>query len=107
MIESGIKRMLDLSTSHMTKDDAELMSDRHGHDCGSLPRIVQHAHGFIVFVCSDTESRWRALVSMEEGGFSNALRAIYQDAAALGSDLMLINFDQDADVLEGLPTFDW
>ena len=50
MIESGIKRMLDLSTSHMTKGDAELMSDRHGHYCGSLPRIVQHAHGFIVFV---------------------------------------------------------
>jgi len=86
MIESGIKRMLDLSTSHMTKGDAELMSDRHGHYCGSLPRIVQHAHE----------------------GFSVDLRAIYRAAALQGDrEVRLINFDQDADVLEGLPTFDW
>jgi hypothetical protein len=107
MIESGIKRMLDLSTSHMTKGDAELMSDRHGHDCGSLPRIVQHAYGFIVFVCSEPDNLVAAVAAMVDAGFSVALMAIYEAAATQGGDVMLINFDQDADVLEGLRTFDW
>lgn len=104
-IESAIKRMLDLSVSHMTRDDVGLMSDCHGHDNGDLPRIIQHAHGFIVFVSSDPDFLRKRLSTMADDGFSEAVRMIYRSAAQ--RDMTLINFDQDAAVIEGLPTFDW
>lgn len=46
-------------------------------------------------------------MNRRQEGFPDAFLAIYQQAAALGGDVMLIDFDQDADAVEGLPTFDW
>lgn len=102
-LASATKRMIDLSTSHMTKGDSQLML-RAEHSQTGLPRIVSHEYGWIVFVSSDASSEYAK--AMELFGFSPDFVRIYMAAASVGGDVMLINFDSDAPVVEGLPTFD-
>lgn len=70
-----------------------------------MPRSIPHAHGTILFVNSDGADD--AAHALRERGHTEALIKIYVQAARMGGDIMLINFDQDADMVEGLPTFEW
>lgn len=103
---TAIKQMLDLSTAHITAEDNRRCSERDIDDSysfGSLPRIVGHAYGYIVFVTEGPD----AIDNLRAEGFSEAFVGIYSRAAASENTIMLINFDSDADTVEGLATFDW
>jgi hypothetical protein len=100
-ISAAFKRMLDLSTSHLAKDDISKFRYAPG-----VPRITEHEYGLIVFVTSEPDAVRSYLIAMNEAGISQAAIAIYMHASA-NSDVMLINFDAAGDVIEGLPTFDW
>jgi hypothetical protein len=99
---TAIKLMLDLSTAHMTAEDNQRCSERADEILGGYPRIVEHAYGYIVFVSTEDVA-----ANLREEGFSEAFVDIYSRAAASDPAIMLINFDSDADVIEGLETFDW
>lgn len=101
-LKDATKRMIDLSTSHLTKRDDELMPWTKGP---GLPRVTSHDYGYIVFVCS--EGVTAQIAAMRDAGYSAEFQAIYRDAAQMGGDVMLINFDSAADQVEGLPTFEW
>jgi hypothetical protein len=101
LLKNATKRMIDLSTGHMTSTDAQILAEYRG----SPPRTMPHSHGFIVFVCSDDVGF--QLKTLTERGHSPEFRNIYEMAAGMGGDVMLINFDADAALIEGLPAFDW
>lgn len=81
----AVKNMLDLSTAHMPGQDAKF---------GEL-RVVKHEFGWIVFVGQDEslldEPRW--IIPIMD--------------FAREHECILVNFDQDADVVDGLPTWEW
>jgi hypothetical protein len=100
----AVKRMIDLSTSHLTEEDTDLMRLAINTSI-DLPRITPHRYGWIIFVSSDFSTEQAE--AMKTFGFSDAMIAIYTAAAAMGGDVMILNFDSDADQVEGLPTFNW
>jgi hypothetical protein len=101
-LDVASKRMIDLSTAHITNRDIRLFGV-----IGSMrPRAVAHEYGLIVFVCSDEEHVAECVDNMRQVGASDAFINIYKMATRTGGDCMLINFDQDGDLIEGLPTFD-
>jgi hypothetical protein len=95
--------MWDVSTSHLTKEDAEKL--REGRFDG-LPRTIPHEYGGIVFLDSGWVSMVDAAAELRRRGMSESFVELYltacRDKAAL-----LINFDRDAQVLPGIPTFEW
>lgn len=97
------RRMIDLSTAHIEKDDMRVF----GMLGNMKPRAVSHEYGLIVFVNSDPNSLDEAVACMKAEGVSDAFIAIYAAAAKMGGDVMAINFDRDGEIQEGLPTFDW
>lgn len=101
-LNEAVNTMLDLSTSHLSAHDAWLLSNRGSHD---RPRSVEHEYGWIVFVASDPEHVVEVGREMRERGHSPGMIRIYECAAALG--VMLINFDADGEVIEGVPVHDW
>jgi hypothetical protein len=102
-LSEATKRMLDLSTAHLTQQDAKAL------EAGEIlgPRIVSHRHGWVVYVTSDPDAVRAAVGLMRQTGASEAFIKIYESACKMGGDYMLINFDQDAETLDGLETFDW
>lgn len=95
--------MIDLSTSHMTRQDDEILS-HHADTISRLPRVSSHQHGYIVFVCSDNVAY--QIETLRVRGHSDAFIKIYE-AAATDGDCMLVNFDPDGEMVEGLEAFDW
>lgn len=100
-LSAGLMSTVDLSLSHIRPEDTVI--DTIGE--GFLPRMIDHEYGLIVFVSSDPDDLPLALADMHEAGFSEAFITIYEAAAAMG--VMLIHFDRDGAVINGLPTFDW
>ena len=86
--------VLDLNTSHMPGFDP---------DWGRL-RVAVHEHGFIVFVegTGDTsEAATYEWLRREPEWIRPAM------ALARKHDCLLVNFDRDGEVCEGLPTWEW
>ncbi len=102
-LTTATKRMIDLSTSHISHEDFRLF----GAVRGLTPRTVPHEYGLVVFVASDSRYVQDAVDCMRGVGISKEFIAIYKAAADLGDDVMIINFDRDGDVIDGLPTFNW
>ena len=82
---NGVASMLDLSTYHMPASSP---------DWGEL-RVAEHEHGWVVFVpgreYAERIPDWAEQVV----------------ARAIEFDCILINFDRDSEVVEGLPTWEW
>jgi hypothetical protein len=105
-LEAARRVMWELSTSHMTQRDATILDGSCGFS--DLPRICLHDHGYIVFVGGGSpEELVGPLRNITERGLSEAFYAIYLAAATDPMPPVLINFDPEGDVINGLPTFDW
>lgn len=81
----GLHYMLDLSTRHINW--------RNGIDWGEL-RANEHEYGWVVF-----------LPEKEAEGIPAWFAPIMEHASRF--DCMIVNFDRDADVIDGLPMWDW
>lgn len=91
-------KYLDLSTAHVTEPEMEAINERLAAIDEATPRVIPHDYG--------------AWVNVMEGEDEPALIERYPNLAACldkarERDCKWINFDQDADTHDGLPTFDW
>ena len=86
---AGVENMLDLSTGHMPATSPAW---------GGL-RVVEHAYGWIVFVLDDLSAQEAEAVAPEW------IRPVM--AYAREHTCILINFDRDAEHVDGLPTWEW
>jgi hypothetical protein len=86
----------DVSTAHITADDAELLEA----DLG--PVHYTYEEGFFIPVPSEME---QALADMEEQGFSADAIALLRKASEGGIDLLRL--DRDADTYAELPSHKW
>ncbi len=80
---SSVKKMIDLSTAHMPSD---------APDFGDF-RVVDHEHGWIVFVDDETEPPdWLVPIMV---------------FARKDAEIMLVNFDNGADEDPAFNTYEW
>ena len=86
-MNTGIRNMLDLSTAHMPSEEP----DFGGH------RVTKHEYGFIVFV-PGSDVLW-------DRGTPQWLHPCMKRAQEEGC--ILINFDRDAGIVDGLPCWEW
>lgn len=96
-----IEKMLTLSTAHVSEDTAALLEDTLQQTLGTAPFICfqKDDYGWFVHVPAD--------VSMRESldTFPEDLRTCMDHARAEGCTWLM--FDRDADLVEGLPAYDW
>lgn len=92
--KDNVRKFLDVSTANLTEDEAALVGD--------TENIIYsvHSHGMWVWVAPDDVHD----KGIAERGYPN-LVAVMKVAREL--DCPWINFDADAETLDGLPTFDW
>jgi hypothetical protein len=89
---------LDISTGHLTKKDAAILTQAAGGDSqASVFRVCSHEYGWIVFVMDETPEH--------QNEFSDEFLAIIKIAQS--EKCILINFDRDAEIERSLPSFDW
>ena len=86
----------DVSTAHITANDAKLLEA----DLG--PVHYTYAEGFIIPVPDEIE---QALADMEEQGFSAAAIALLRKVSENSIDLL--RRDRDADTYTELPSHEW
>ena len=86
----------DVSTAHITADDAKLLEA----DLG--PVHYTYEEGFFIPVPDEIE---QALADMEEQGFSADAIALLRKASETGIDLLRL--DRDADTYIELPSLEW
>jgi hypothetical protein len=86
----------DVSTAHITADDAKLLEA----DLG--PVHYTYAEGFFIPVPDEIE---QALADMEEQGFSADAIALLRKVSETGIDLLRL--DRDADTYTELPSHAW
>lgn len=95
-MEPLILKMLDMSTGHMTREDAEFLTkEAHG---GTAPVYELSEYGWLVYV-GEIEDNW------PDDALSPAFRKVLEWAAKMYCDY--VRFDRDGRVYEFLPTFDW
>lgn len=84
---------LDLCTAHMPNSDP---------DWGPH-RAAQHEYGFTVFICGDQTDpeEWAEHVADSP----EWLRPVLLAAASVKAKML--NFDRDADLMDGLPSWEW
>ena len=86
----------DVSTAHITADDAKLLEA----DLG--PVHYTYPEGFFIPVPDEIE---QALADMEEQGFSADAIALLRKVSETGIDLLRL--DRDADTYTELPSHEW
>lgn len=100
-----VYRYLDLSTAHLTREEAEALSEckDSAYDLRTpLPRVIAHAYG-----------AWMNVPDLEAGDEdADERRAEYPNVQAAierarSYDCTWINFDRDADCDADLPTYEW
>lgn len=95
-----IRRFMDLSTAHITLEDHDLLAGEHPH-----PIRYPYNYGWFVHVPEDATLRPEFIRDLEIIGFSAEFVALVRKAMDEGC--CYICLDQDGDVEDGLPTFDW
>lgn len=113
-MKQGFQTFLDISTSHLTPEDAEIINNdrdlKSDGIVGTTGTSLTHYHaGVIVSTMSLTadnpsEIRDDKIAAMKADGFSDEFVALAVHAASEGG--ILLRFDQDAPVLDNFPTFD-
>ena len=89
--DTGVQLYLDLSTGHVSHEDWLKMKEWNGPI-----RVRHHRYGLIMWVSDDRE---------EFNDLPETIRQIAIYAKANGC--WLINFDQDAQIINGLDYYDW
>ena len=95
-VPEGFKVVADISTAHLTKEDARLMES--GTDSPGF--IGQFEYGYFWVTAAHREQATLRKLGYSETfitllGRLNIMRIYY------------VAFDQDADALDDVPTFDW
>lgn len=88
----AIRNILELSTSHLTKDTAERMDN--GHYC-----ICRYDYGALVYV-----DPWQ-VAHYKTTSWPKDLIVCIEYALLLNCDYIL--FDSDEEPIEDLPTYEW
>jgi len=100
------ERILVLSTGHMTKLDAEMLTDLSNTNYGPpLPRIFSHQLGWILCIPMELENYTKCLKALKAYGFNEAFIRAVALAARLGCSFL--NFDQDGLQVDELPLHEW
>lgn len=100
-IEANVQTMVDISSSHLTVRDTELLT----HVVKQPLRVTKHEYGWIIFINADSlGEKGNALRAY---GYSRTFIAIYMAAATMDKSPILINFDGSGAVNPEFPTFDW
>lgn len=107
LLTKSIRRHLDLSTAHVTKNDMDLL---HAAESGGTSSMscCSYAEGVIIFVLhfhDDPETQSQYLADMREETYSVAMVTLINLAWSL--DVDMIRLDRDGGVVEGLETFSW
>ena len=111
----GVFNYLDLSTSHITLKDSQILAEQSESESNHLAlspgvgfRIVNHEYGWWISVPNlkeweETEAEFKTDVI--DAGFSPAFADMILHAMNL--NCFWINLDKDGEELEGLETFVW
>lgn len=93
-----------ISTSHLDKADSVLLTNASYNAVTGSGRnwIHECEYGYIIHPCSDT-SRWKK--SLREEGIS--WPTIENIEKVIGAGYQCIHFDCDADIVDGLQSWDW
>lgn len=87
----AVFKMMDLSTGHLSHDTFVKL------EFNVIPRKARHNYGILVHVPNKDEEGWKA--------YPEDLKACFE--LALKEDAILIDFDQDGDIVDELPFYDW
>lgn len=104
---TNVRRYLDLSTGHLTRTEAEVLDFLTRRDRDDEPWIVvPHGYGAWVHVDPDPGAIDEFIEADDE--FAHRWASMIECMrAALALGCLWINFDADADRMEGLPVYDW
>jgi hypothetical protein len=91
--ETGVQLFLDLSTGHISYSDWKILQD---WDEDSYLRVLHHEYGLIM---------WVPQRDFDQGRLPSSVRDVVSYAQA--NSCWLINFDQDAEVINGLNYYEW
>lgn len=98
-----IRKYLDVSTIHITREDDELLSS----DCTGLsPAVIAYrkdGYSYWVYVAHDDEDEEER--KLRKAGYSQAFIVLLQEARAVGAGWICI--DRDGAYSDKLPSFDW
>ena len=99
----SIQKFLDLSTGHLPVTDRErlnLLASR------NLPfRVFGHEYGWNVWLCGEGKQFDQNIEALEEAyGFTDALGRVLRCAKHYECDM--VNFDRDAERIDGLAYWD-
>lgn len=100
----AIIKCLDLCTSHVTVKDQAKLDDEHNCFADVGPRKSNHEYGWIIFL-GHPEQVEEFSTAAKRAGMSKAFCDVIK--YALKRKCSLIQFDRDADIIPGLPTFEW
>lgn len=99
--DTTVSKMLDVSTCHITCNDADILSHITDHSFYGL--VVYDLSGYGWFVCiPEDEDVYEEIV---EEGFSKHFINILRIAQR--NNILYIRFDSDGHIHKGAPTFDW
>jgi hypothetical protein len=90
-----IRRLLDISTDHLSKASEKVLED--GGVGDAILVVTPTEHGYLVFADTDEEK------TLSEAGVPQDLVDLLEFATRNGCDYIM--FDNDAAVVPGLPTF--
>lgn len=91
-IRQCIEPMLVLSTGHLPEETVRKVSAREL----KISRMIPHDYGFILYVPEESEG-----FHEEDEPLENIIRVARQH------NIVWLNFDRDAEVIDDLPTFEW
>lgn len=95
---SGIASYMIVSTEHLTEEDGAYM-ERAGKDPNNN-RVMARDYGYFLTLQDDVRD-----IAKDFPGLSSSAKALLIYSHRLGC--RLVEFDQDADVLDEFPTFSW
>ena len=107
MNDSNLRKVLEVCTSHVTKDDMDTL-DMYSQAESHIINSVKYHYGSIIFVPfhdEPEEDQTNFLEEVRAAGYSPALCNLFR--LAWEHDADLIRLDCDAMEIPGLPTFDW
>lgn len=95
-------KYLDASTGHITERDSSVLQDN--HDLGI--RVLPDEYGFFISLAAFKDEETKKEVTRRASEvLSYAFFQLVEYAVENGCDY--INLDRDADLIDGLPSFDW
>jgi len=95
MTNLPIRRFLDISTDHLSKAAEETLEN--GGIGDAILVVTPTEHGYLVFAATDEDK------TLAQSGVPQDLVDLLEFASRNGCDYIM--FDNDASIVQGLPTF--